>query len=129
MAVKDADDSGHPNQPQAARGGDWVKLGRHDLAALFHGLRDLREIGAWALLVAHYLSAPGPLPTHALVDISGLEGGKLTALMERLTRLRRVEVAMEQLRIPILDEKLTLAAKATERGRAISGERWRPKKG
>lgn len=115
-----------PGDRTATAAADWIKLGRHDLAALFHGLRDLRDIGAWALLIAHYLSAPGPLSAPAIVDILPLDEPKTAALLDRLRRLRRTETDGEgQLRIPMLDDKLTAAATATARGSAKAQQRWR----
>lgn len=105
---------------------DWIKLGRHDLAALYHGLRDLRDIGAWALLIAHYLSAPGPLSTPAIVDILPLDGAKTSVLLDKLKRLRRIEIDDQgQLRIPMLDDKLASAATATAKGTEKARQRWR----
>lgn len=105
---------------------EWIRLGRHDWSALLHGINDLREVGGWSLLLAAYLSGPGPLPAADvdLVDISRLESARWRTLKERLLRLRRIEVRGANLHIPFLDEKLAMAAKAINKGRSMAKDRW-----
>lgn len=105
---------------------DWIKLGRHDLTALFHGLREMRDIGAWALLIAFYISTPGPIGPATLVDILPLDAAKTSNLLEKLKRLGRIYADdAGQLRIPMLDEKLTAAAAASARGKTNGMQRTR----
>lgn len=115
-----------PGDRTATAAAEWIKLGRHDLYGLYSGLRDMREIGAWALLIAHYISAPGPIGAATLVDILPLDAAKAATLLEKLKRLRRIDTDdAGQLRIPMLDEKLAAAATAAAEGRAKANKRWR----